>query len=261
MALHMAPRIALMLYTVRDRAAADLRDVLESCQEWGCDGVEFAGLHGHTAATVRSWLDQLRLACASMHVGLADLDAAIDRVASDAATLGTRRVVMPWVPAPQSAAEAADVVSRVRRAALALRAHGISLGYHNHDFEFARFADGSRMWESVLAASEVFIEPDVGWLWFAGLDPAAELASLSGRVPLVHAKDFASREKPHRFCPTGTGAVPMEAAIRAAIAAGTDWLIAEQDQAEDPMLAASQCVANLRVIRDRALSREATRLA
>jgi len=248
----MTPRIALMLYTVRDQAAADLRAVLESCRQWGCDGVEFAGLQGHDAATVRAWLDGLGLECASMHVGLADLDSDIARVADDAKTLGTTRVVMPWVPAPQSTVEAADVVARVRRAAVALRGDGIALGYHNHDFEFARFSDGTRMWDAVLAATELFIEPDVGWLWFAGLDPAAELLSLSGRVPLIHAKDFASREKPHRFCPTGTGAVPMQSAIAAAIRAGAEWLIAEQDQADDPMRAAAECVKNLRSLCDRA---------
>jgi len=250
----MGPRIALMLYTVRDRAASDLKGTLEFCKACGCDGVEFAGLHGNAAAQVRGWLDSIGLVAASMHTGLADLDTKIDSVLDDARTLGLSRVVMPWVPAPQSKVEAQDVVSRVRRAAAWLNERGISLGYHNHDFEFYALEDGSCMWDMVTAAQELFIEPDVGWIWFAGRDPVAQVAAIGGRVPLVHAKDFGGRTRPPVFCPVGTGAVPMEAAIRAAVAAGAEWLIAEQDQADDPMGAAAECVANLRAIRDRIVS-------
>lgn len=245
------PRIALMLYTVRDRAATDLRGTLEFCKACGCDGVEFAGLHGNPASTVRGWLNGLGLSAASMHAGLGDLDTKIESVLDDARQLGLTRVVMPWVPAPKSKAEAAEVMVRVRRAAAWLKERGVGLGYHNHDFEFHRFDDGTCMWDMVIAAQELFLEPDVGWIWFAGRDPVAEVTAMGRRVPLVHAKDFGGRAMPPVFCPVGTGAVPMEAAMRAAVAVGAEWLIAEQDQAEDPMGAAAECVANLRAIRDR----------
>ena len=41
--------IAIQLYSVRDDAAADMRGTLQKIREMGYDGVEFAGLHGHTA--------------------------------------------------------------------------------------------------------------------------------------------------------------------------------------------------------------------
>lgn len=250
----MIPRIALMLYTVRDRAASDLRGTLEFCRDSGCDGVEFAGLHGNAAGTVRGWLDGLGLAAASMHAGLEDLDTKIETVLDDAKQLGLNRIVMPWVPAPKSKVEAAGVVARVCRAAAWLKERGVALGYHNHDFEFHRFEDGTCMWDMVVASRELFLEPDVGWIWFAGRDPAAEVTAMGQRVPLVHAKDFGAKTSPPVFCPVGTGAVPMQAAMKAAIDVGAEWLIAEQDQAPDPVGAAAESVANLRAIRDRLCS-------
>ena len=42
--------IAIQLYTVRDQAAADFEGTLKAIKAMGYEGVEFAGLHGKTAA-------------------------------------------------------------------------------------------------------------------------------------------------------------------------------------------------------------------
>ena len=44
--------IAIQLYTVRDQAAADFEGTLRAIKAMGYEGVEFAGLHGKTAAEV-----------------------------------------------------------------------------------------------------------------------------------------------------------------------------------------------------------------
>jgi sugar phosphate isomerase/epimerase len=73
----------------------------------------------------------------------------------------------------------------------------------------------------------VFLELDAGWAWWAGADPV----DLLGRGPLVHIKDFRSRGE-RSFCPVGDGAVGYERVAPAAVRAGAEWLLVEQDEAE-----------------------------
>ena len=54
-------RVGLMLYTVREDCARDFEGTLRAVASLGYEGVEFFDLHGHAAATVRGWLDELRL--------------------------------------------------------------------------------------------------------------------------------------------------------------------------------------------------------
>ena len=42
--------VAIQVYSVRKEAEADLRGTLTALRDMGYDGVEFAGLYGHTAA-------------------------------------------------------------------------------------------------------------------------------------------------------------------------------------------------------------------
>ena len=45
--------IALQLYSVRDDMEADFAGTLKKVKSFGYDGVEFAGLFGHTAEEVK----------------------------------------------------------------------------------------------------------------------------------------------------------------------------------------------------------------
>jgi sugar phosphate isomerase/epimerase len=85
----------------------------------------------------------------------------------------------------------------------------------------------------------VFLELDLGWAWFAGADPLSLLERARGRCPLVHVKDFSSRE-PGSFAFVGDGAVGYEDVAPAAVAAGAEWLLVEQDETEGPALAAAR---------------------
>jgi sugar phosphate isomerase/epimerase len=105
---------------------------------------------------------------------------------------------------------------------------GLELGYHNHDAEIRQgFLD--RLPEGV------FVELDAGWTWWAGADPVDYL----GRGPLVHVKDFKDRET-RSYCPIGDGAVGYERVAPAAVEAGAEWLLVEQDESDGPEIEAAR---------------------
>jgi sugar phosphate isomerase/epimerase len=215
-------RVALMLYSVRRAAAADFSSVLREVASMGYEGVELFDLHGHDPETVAGWLGELGLVAVGRHASLEAIESELPALAAEASALGWNRLSISWVdPARLDTA----TLARIATAASAVAEQGLQLGYHNHDAEIEQgFLDR--------LPAGVFVELDTGWTWYAGADPVAYL----GRGPLVHIKDFRVRGE-HSYCPVGDGAVGFERIVPAAVAAGAEWLIVEQDEPVDSELA------------------------
>lgn len=106
-------------------------------------------------------------------------------------------------------------------------AHGIRVGYHNHQHEFRDRYDGERPFDILFGAGLPF-ELDVGHVRLAGSDPVDVLGRLGGRVPSIHAK------------PGGGLSVGGEgdrndwkAIFAAAASAGTRWAVVECETRRD----------------------------
>jgi sugar phosphate isomerase/epimerase len=220
-------RIGLMLYSVRDECARDFEGTLRAVAGMGYEGVEIFDLHGHDPVAVRAWLDELELTACSRHAGLDVIESRLPELAEEASVLGWRRLAISWLD--PATLETPDLVGRIASAAAAAGALGLELGFHNHDAELRPLASGRTFLDELPA--ELFLELDLGWAWYAGVDPVALLGSARGRCPLVHVKDFRSREG-RDFCPVGDGAVGYERIAPAAVAAGVEWLLVEQDEAD-----------------------------
>jgi sugar phosphate isomerase/epimerase len=227
--------VGLMLYTVRDECARDLESVLRTVAGIGYDGVELFDLHGHDPALVRGWLDELGLVAAGRHAGLDALEHSLPALAAELGVLRTDRIALSWIDPPENAAEARAVVARI--AAIAPRAQelGLRFGFHNHWGELRPLEDGVTTLDLLCALPPelLWLELDLGWAWEAGADPVALLERLAGRCPLVHVKDLRSRGS-REHCPVGDGAVGYDRVLPAAVQAGVEWLIVEQDEVDGP---------------------------
>jgi sugar phosphate isomerase/epimerase len=223
-------RIALMLYTIREECARDLEGSLRKVAGIGYEGVELWNLHGHDPAQVRGWLDELGLVAVGRHASLDALTDELPQLAEELRVLGTDRVALAYAEPSEAALES------ISAAADAAAAAGLKFGYHNHWLELEPFGDGGgtfldRLRE--LPPERLWLELDLGWVWHAGADPVAELDKTRGRCPLVHVKDFVSRDN-RDDVPVGDGAVGYERVVPAAVAAGAEWLIAEEDEVDGP---------------------------
>jgi len=100
-------------------------------------------------------------------------------------------------------------------------AHGIRVGYHNHQHELRQHFEGKTPLEFLNDAGLAF-ELDVGHVKLAGGDPVAWLKRLQGRVPSIHAKPGGGDSV------GGSGdANDWKAIFAAAAASGTKWAIVE----------------------------------
>ncbi len=231
-------RLAAQLYTVRDLTARSMAETLEAVARIGFDGVEPAGLTDLTAAETAACCAALGLEVCAAHVGLERFERDPEGVAAELTQLGTDTVVFPWLPPPTTAAEIEASGARV--AAATARAHGLGLRpvFHNHRGEFARVATGERLWDRLAAIDGLGLEVDLGWVWAAGEEPLALLASVAGRCPLVHLKDVRRDGETIRDTPLGDGELDWPAILPGAVAAGAAWLIVEQDEPGDDPLGA-----------------------
>ncbi len=218
-------RIGLMLYTVRKACASDFEGTLRDVAQIGYEGVELFDLHGHAPDEVAGWLSELGLEAVGRHARLEAMESDLGSLVEESKTLGYTRLLVPWVDPAQL-----DDAMLARIAALRgpVQEAGLELGYHNHDAEIRqgfldRLPDG------------VFVELDAGWTWWAGADPVDYL----GRGPIVHVKDFKDRET-RSYCPIGDGAVGYERVAPAAVEAGAEWLMVEQDESEGPEIDAAR---------------------
>ena len=124
----------------------------------------------------------------------------------------------------------------LNRKAAALTPHGISVGYHNHNVEFAKVG-ATTGWDILVDETDrdrVMFEVDLGWVAAAGLDPASFLLRHKGRVRWVHVKDL-KRGSPRNYAlgiqPTevGSGRQDWPRILRAAEAAGVRHYYVEQE--------------------------------
>lgn len=245
--------IAIQLYSVRDEAAADLRGTLEAIKAMGYDGVEFAGLHGHTPADIKAMCESIGLVPMSAHVPYYDMVADPKGVLFDYAEIGCEYVAIPYLtPECRPGTDGfAKVVENAAMLGKASKELGMYLLYHNHDFEFEKI-DGKYALEvlyDTVPADLLGTELDTCWVRVGGEEPAAYVRKFSGRAPVVHLKDYAGgksehmyeligieseekkhEENPFEFRPVGCGVQDMPAIIGAAEDAGAKWLVVEQDQ-------------------------------
>src|SRR5436309_1661658 len=177
--------VGLMLYTVRDECARDFEATLRAVAAMGFEGVELFDLHGHEPGHVRRWLDELGLPACGRHAPLDAIETRLPELAEEAEVIGWRRLVLSWLD--PSTLEDPDLADRLGRAAAEARAHGLELGFHNHDAELRPLASGRTFLDEL--PSELFLELDLGWAWYAGVDPVSLLERTRGRAPLVHVKD------------------------------------------------------------------------
>lgn len=231
----MSPRLGLMLYTLRDECARDFEGTLHAVGEIGYEGVELNSLYELEAGEVRSLLDALGLEACGRHVLLDSIENELDALVGELRTLGTDRLVLAWIPVPASGKEADAVVARIDAAGKRVRDAGLRLGFHNHDGELRPLDDGRTVLDRLIELDEdrLFFEVDLGWAWFAQVEPVGLVKRLAPRVPLVHVKDLAPAAEPH-FVPVGEGGVGYADLLSALGGLGVEWLLVEQDEVDGP---------------------------
>jgi sugar phosphate isomerase/epimerase len=233
--------VGLQLYAVRDEMARDFSSTLRRVAEMGYKGVEFAGYGKVSSKEMAALLADLGLRAFGSHVGLLLLEQNLNYEIDYCLDIGCPYIAIPTLTPQWRSRDGSDY----RRLAAYLntigqRCHqqGISLVYHNHDFDFVQDGqnEGQYLLDILLAETDptyLQLELDSGWAAYSGVDTLSYLQKYAGRVPLIHLKDMTSQRT---FAEIGDGTLDIAAYYKAALASGTRYYLVDNDTPRHPSL-------------------------
>jgi sugar phosphate isomerase/epimerase len=148
-------------------------------------------------------------------------------------TIGCKYVAIPFLmPDSRYGTEVFSMIMKnIPMISKACQKAGLTLLYHNHDFEFEKTTEDEYVLDYMyrtIPADELKVELDTCWVKVAGIDPVDYLMKYAGRCPVLHLKDY-NGENPPVFRATGYGVQNMPALLAAANSAGCEWVVVEQD--------------------------------
>lgn len=228
----------ILAYQLYGSRSEPLERTLPTLREAGWRHVEgYGGLYDDPEG-LRAALDAHGLTMPSGHFALGQVEGRAEEALRTARVLGMEKVFVPWI---EPEARGADIegwralAGRVAAALEPLRAEGLAVGWHNHDWDLADLGGGVTPLD-LMAEAGLGIELDLGWVARAGQDPAAWIDRLGGRILAVHVKDLAPEgvEAEDGWADVGHGTTdwaPVRAALRRH---GIDHLVAEHDNPADP---------------------------
>jgi len=247
--------IMLQLYNVREELKNDFEGTLAEVARIGYKYVELVNANGSgkTSAQYREALDKAGLSAVSAHATYRDMIGDPEKVFGYHIDLGCKYIAVPFLNLEDrnTGPNFEDVKKGIARLGEVANKMGITLLYHNHEFEFEDYKGKyalDDLFDSI-PAKLLQTEIDVCWVKVGGPDPAEYILKYTGRAPVVHIKDFDSSDggrikaeydligeaKKARaagafpFRAVGYGIQDIPGIVEAAKKAGTQWFVVEQD--------------------------------
>ncbi|MBC6366261.1 sugar phosphate isomerase/epimerase [Algoriphagus sp. AK58] len=238
----------LALYTVRDSMASNPKATLKAVADAGYEYVEAANyedgkFYGMAPAEFKAYLDSLGLRAISAHMGIVNMENA-DQLIADVKAAGIAYFVIPvppmgmftFDPATRSMGmkgTADDLVKIMNTLGEKCYNAGLTLLYHNHDFEFKPMADGTVIEDVLLEKCDpkfVNFQMDLFWVTKAEVDPLTYFEKYPGRFKAWHVKDMNSEGN---FAPVGTGNIDFKRILAQKEKSGLEFYLVEQDNTFD----------------------------
>lgn len=248
--------VGLQLFTVRSEMEKSVPATLAAVKNAGYDYVEPAGLFGLTGEQFRAELDKAGLKAICAHVPFAEMLADPTGIIATYKTIGCEYMAVPYLAGGMRPGDDGfdDILKSISDFGALCRKNGITLLYHNHDFEFIKMENGEYGLDYMYShtpAENLQTELDTCWVNIGGEVPAEYIRKYAGRCPVVHLKDFVGSKSENmyaligtdeakmedsgkfEFRPVGSGKQNFPAILEAAVESGASYVIVEQDNTYD----------------------------
>ena len=247
--------IGLQLWTVRNQLQEDFEGTIQKIAAQGYKQVETFRLE--QVEKIYPMLNDLGMKIYSTHIPSAHFTGrwefhggepkSFDKMLEDAEKKGIKHMVVAWLDAGErSLDDYKRLAEGFNNAGEKTKAAGITLSYHNHNFEFAE-VEGVQPYELLMKEFDpkyAQFELDVFWASTAGLDPIELMKRMKGKVSLLHLKDkkegtpdsWDTGDVPRdAFKELGNGVVDLKKIIEMAEETGVEYCFVEQDESADPL--------------------------
>lgn len=200
----------------------------------------YADLDDAGLKSLRAELDKNGLTMASGHFSPDFLEGQAQKSLTIAKTLGMDSIYAPHIGADERPKDAAGWLAfgkRLQEMSKPYKDAGFEFGWHNHDFEFVKQADGSLPIEQIFeGAPDISWEADIAWVIRGGGDPFAWIEKLGPRITAVHVKDIApagENKNEDGWADVGHGTVPWAKLLKALADTKVKHFVVEHDNPSD----------------------------
>jgi len=247
--------MGLQLYTVRDPMASAPLTTLKAIAALGYRNLETFGFeadriryYGMDAGSFKQVLGELGLRSTSGHYDLfkhlesplPELRGFVDRCVEGALALEQKYITWPWLAPDQRTMRHFELLAdRLNLIGEQVKAAGLQLAYHNHEFEFIP-QRGKLGYDIVMRETDpslVKLQLDLFWAAHSSQRSPHELFSLQpGRFVMWHIKDMDRKNRGH-YTELGNGSIDFTKIMPDAQLAGLESYFVEQGDnfAVDPM--------------------------
>ena len=232
-------KIGAQFFTIRE-FTKDLDSLALSLKKVADIGYETVQISGTCEFDPQWMAEQLKangLQCIVTHVPAAKLIETPAQVAADHEVFGCRNIGLGYYKFDETdeTKTYANFLKTYKPVAEAIRANGKYFMYHNHASEFQK-VEGKLVMDRIaedFSPEELGFILDTYWVQRGGGDPAAWIEKFSGRLPVIHLKDYgygATMEV------VGEGNINFDRVFEKAEGAGVQYMMVEQDNCngEDP---------------------------
>ncbi len=252
--------ISVQLYTTRK--FQPYAPVLEFINESGIKNIELFGLETINIDEIKLMMDVNNITSHSTHVGFEALQNTQD-IIDRAKKLNIKNIIVPAPPARKDGdfkktfemneeewtIFGKDLSSYVPQ----IEDSGLTLGYHNHSYEFRPLSSGKLPIECMLDQNEnLKFEIDLGWAVAGGTDPIVWIKKYSNKIVACHLKDFYYKEKDmldhNNQSAVGDGFINWNELISTIKETNCGYYILEHDDPKDYKEYISKSIENLKHI-------------
>ena len=192
--------ISFQLYTARK--FQPFKDVFNYIASTGIKNVELFALTDFDEKELKDLLDQNNLTSISAHVSFESFEN-LDNLCNKIKYLNIKHVI---IPAPKAIpgkdfkeffnlneSDWINFAKEISNYVKVFKDNDLTLGYHNHSFEFIKLPNGKFPMELILDQDEnLKFEIDLGWATAGNVNPIDWIEKYKNRIVACHLKDFYS---------------------------------------------------------------------
>ena len=213
----MKPAPSVQLYTVREQIGNDMPGTLAKLVSIGFTHVELFDFV-ERVDEYKSALAENNLQVTSAHAIMMGRD--LSPIFKAAKSLDINTLIDPWLPSEnwQSVEQIKETAQKLDSIAKQAEDYGISIGYHNHNWELENKFDGItalEIFESMLPAN-IVLEIDAYWAEVGGASAPEILKKFGNRVQFLHIKDGTKNGGTSAQVPAGQGEIALADVIKVA---------------------------------------------
>jgi len=244
--------LSYQLYSSRN---FDMDEILSTLEKHGVREVEGYGPLFENPQATQEKLASFGLSMPTAHMSLDLVEGDPERTLAIAKALNIQAVIVPHIMPdlrPKTAAGWAEFGKRLAAAGKPIVDAGLKFGWHNHDFEFKAYEDGSFPIEHIARGADyIDLELDLAWIHVGGQDPIKWLDTFGDRVIAVHIKDRAAageNSAEDGWADVGHGVMDWAAISAKLRAMGVARYVLEHDNPSDHIRFATRSIATAQTL-------------